>query len=476
MSYGVFISYNHDDKKIADTLFEALTSLSAELKVFIDHSGLEGGDDYEDKISRSIRESQWFIIVCSGTDRFEKDMAWCFYEAGQFRAKLQAADQVHAIRDRICFIYDEEKPSQLRRYQGYKVTYVDQDRTPLSFRVENDDSLSYERTSLFSLIETILRRSAAEPLRDLNDAAVRKLMRGGVRKLTLAFAENTIDKVVNEEVFQPRINFLVSPLETQGVKSAMSVLGEFNALPNIFSIAGSSTTWGEIKAKAVTSNGGNAVPMWVTDLERAISEVAAGGIPQQTDFLCIGNDRRFYRPIVGRYELFKSGMKRCYVIFIPSRERRFNVSQRSSLLLSALILSIRFRQRVLPLVNDLGKETNPDKKKAEILQRLISEITLVESESAEFGLEAPKDEHDDPVLLNAFHADEDKEFIRNEMTEWSKSRNVVFNIIAEAQSPSKETSWAQAANTALKVFENLRKVNGLFIDRLTLELRYAEKL
>ena len=40
---GVFISYNHQDKIIADAIVEALTSISSDLSVFIDHSGLEGG-------------------------------------------------------------------------------------------------------------------------------------------------------------------------------------------------------------------------------------------------------------------------------------------------------------------------------------------------------------------------------------------------------------------------------------------------
>ena len=51
---GVFISYNHQDKIIADAIVEALTSISSDLSVFIDHSGLEGGDDYESKLSKSI--------------------------------------------------------------------------------------------------------------------------------------------------------------------------------------------------------------------------------------------------------------------------------------------------------------------------------------------------------------------------------------------------------------------------------------
>jgi hypothetical protein len=85
---GVFVSYNHSEAKIADALVETLTALSPDLDVFIDHSALEAADDYEAKISTSIRSSQWFVIIYSGGGKPNKDMSWCFYEAGQFRAKL----------------------------------------------------------------------------------------------------------------------------------------------------------------------------------------------------------------------------------------------------------------------------------------------------------------------------------------------------------------------------------------------------
>jgi hypothetical protein len=117
---GVFISYNHQDRIIADAIVEALTSISSDLSVFIDHSGLEGGDDYESKLSKSIQHSQWFIMICSGHSRPSKDMGWCLYEAGQFRAKLELEleNQTNNSHSRMCYLYDSEKPSKLTRYHN----------------------------------------------------------------------------------------------------------------------------------------------------------------------------------------------------------------------------------------------------------------------------------------------------------------------------------------------------------------------
>jgi TIR domain len=174
---GVFVSYNHKDGKLADALAETLTSLSPSLSVFIDHSGLEGGDDYEAKISKSIRAPQWFVMICNSGSKPDKDMSWCFYEAGQFRAKLEAANEVDAVRDRICYLYDGERPSQLLRYQGSLVSTTDRNGKPLNSAINGDDSFGYENTELFSFLDLILTKSASSPLRDVKDASVRKLMR-----------------------------------------------------------------------------------------------------------------------------------------------------------------------------------------------------------------------------------------------------------------------------------------------------------
>src|SRR4051812_8724924 len=103
---GVFVSYNHADNKIADAIVQSLAAINADIKVFIDHSGLEAGDEYDEVLSRSIQSSQWFIIVCSGAARLSKNMNWCFYEAGQFRAKLDNEHATADVRNRICCLYD----------------------------------------------------------------------------------------------------------------------------------------------------------------------------------------------------------------------------------------------------------------------------------------------------------------------------------------------------------------------------------
>lgn len=475
---GIFISYNHKDKIIASALEESLASLS-DCNIFIDHAGLEGGDDYEAKISEAIRASHWFVMVCSGAAKPEKDMSWCYYEAGQFRAKLEAADQAKAIRDRLCYLYDGERPSQLTRYQGYLISTADRSGKPLNVNVESDDSIGYESTELFNFLDLILTRSRISPLRNINDPNVRKLMRSGVRKITCAFEQNRIDDVVGEEVFQPRISFRIPPPsgEVKGLGPETVIAGEYRALQDIFSIAGSEATWADVKVKSSRYSSNGMIPLWINDLEAAATDVARGDVPRQTDFLCFGSDEKYYRPIIARYEKFRSSAKKCYVAFIPARDRRFNLTFKTSLLLSALILSVRFRQRVLPLVEDLKKlQQAPESRKTELLQKIQNEIVMVEAEAMEFGLSPPKDEHDEPPLLSSFRDGPDKDFLRAEINRWSGTRAAIFNTIGEARDPKKETSWSEAATTVIAGFENLSRINGTFIDLVCNELLYAEKV
>lgn len=477
---GVFVSYNHRDRKIADTLVEAVKSLTSSIVVFIDHSGIEASEDYEKKIAESIKDSQWFVIICSGSGKPEKDMNWCFYEAGQFRAKLESAGQLNSIKERICYLYDNERPSQFNRYQGTFVSTRSKNDKQLDFENDDDDSIEYESTDLFGFFKSVLNNPSSSPLADTKDQVVRKNMRNAVRRVINAFVRNSTNDIVGEEVFQPRISFDLPAFgggTSQGLKSDTAVAGEYKALPDVFGIVGANTTWGEIKIRT-SSLREPAAPLWLEDLERASKKVEEGLVPTQTDFLCLGKDGQFYRPIIARYEKFRGGGKRCYVAFIPSRNRRFSLSFKASLLLSALILSVRFRQRVLPIVADIEKAHKAQEpKKEELLQKLQSEITLVESESIEFGLPPPEDEHDELTLLNSFRDGAEKEELRKEMINWVSSRKAIFDAIAKARDPTnKQATWSGAADVVLEHMAGLLKVNSMFVERLCNELLYAEKI
>jgi hypothetical protein len=132
-----------------------------------------------------------------------------------------------------------------------------------------------------------------------------------VRKLILAFADNESDEVVDERGLSATDQLHRVGRRRGGIKPETAVFGEYNALPNIFSIAGTNTTGGDIRARSTALNRNGLTPLWMTDLEKALIQVAEGGVPKQTEFICFGNDERVHsfvlirRGCVGR-QLYKS--------------------------------------------------------------------------------------------------------------------------------------------------------------------------
>jgi len=137
---------------------------------------------------------------------------------------------------------------------------------------------------------------------------------------------------------------------------------------------------------------------------------------------------------------------------------------------------VRFRQKILPIVADI-KAVRPSatssSKKMELLAKIQKEIVAIETEAVEFGMPTPKDEHDEPVLLNAFRDGEVKDSLRMEIGKWTTTRNLVFDKIVAAKDSG---STEEAANFLLQEFSNMREINSKFINALCDELLYAEKI
>jgi hypothetical protein len=182
---------------------------------------------------------------------------------------------------------------------------------------------------------------------------------------------------------------------------------------------------------------------------------------------------------VARYKFYRNGVKKCYVVFVPSPNKKFAVSMRSSVLLAGLILSVRFRQRVLPIVVDLKAAQlvgGASSKQMELLLKLQRELVAIETEAVEFGLPVVRDEHDDPPMLNSFREGETKERLRGEITKWSTIRNTLFDKLSSARAPGASASPAEIANYVVDSFLNMREINSEFIQAICQELLFAERV
>ncbi len=477
---GVFISYCRPDALVAAALREALIAVSSELNPFIDHVKLDPGDDYESKIRDSIGRSQWFLMICSGPLGIDKDMGWCLYEAGQFRAKLTPQNNALNI-PRLVAIHDDARPRQLEKYLSVQISGKDLDGNILDFNAESSPKdIRFENTAIFHLFESLVRESRTEPLNDLADLNVRSLLRKNARDVILAFKRNEVDRKLPEVVFQSRISFLL-PSPGTNLSSKLTpetlVTGDGESLRAVFGIAGNETTWGKIKATAKEEDGHD--PLWIGEIEAAAESVSQDLVPFQPDGLCIAkDDQKFFEVLFARYEPFRSRARICYVVFVPRRIRNFDVKQRTSILLSALILSIRFRQRILPFIDNFDKLERKDKLK-KFLQ-LETEIHESEMEAQEFGMRLPMSSEDEPPVARQFRDGSNKSFVLGAIRDWQISRMILAEAFRKARTTNPGEDPIEAGvnggRIAVRELKKVRHVNDRFIQLLIGELLFVENV
>ena len=479
---GVFISYTHEDIRIANTLRQCLGGISPDIEAFIDHTGLISGEEYEPALARNIADSQWFLMICSGPPRAERDMGWCLLEAGQFRAKLLGeGEKQDVIQSRLVTIHDSVRPGPVSKFQSIKISSRSRTGMELDLTPGSADHNTVEETDAFRLFHDVVKYSLSEPLVDLGDAIVRENVREQARRLVRSFIDNAGDPALPEIVLQPRISFYL-PSGAASTKVALPndsvITGYESSLKELFGILGTETTWGDIKCKLKGEDESD--PLWITDIEDAAVQVAKGNAPGQPAGLCLtmveSKAVKFYRVLFARYIPYASKAKTCYVTFIPSRPRQFEVKRRSSILLSAIILSIRFRQRILPYENQMQERSRA--KRVDSLYSLERTLHQVETEAIEFGLDLGAEE--DAPILQYIDPGEDYDFMEKCMSDWGASRSLIGDAILAMRMADSEAAQSQALDKAEEiVVEELRKiklVNGRFIKILTDALSAGEQL
>lgn len=482
MTVGVFISYNHDDIRIANALKQCLSALSNGIRVFIDHAGLVSGDEYEPTLARNIAASQWFLMVCSGPPRPERDMGWCLMEAGQFRTKLLNEHHEKLIRSRLVAIHDDDRPRPVAQYESIRMRPLNNVGLKLDLKPGSEDLTPFEATDAYKLFSNIVQHSTDSPLRNLADPDDRNLVLEQARRLIRVYAEANIEFPLPEVVLQPRISFQIPAITGTGgctLSDETRITGYDASLRDIFSLLGSETTWGDIKRRVRERDGADA--MWVSDVEAAATQVTRDLVPEQPEGLCMSvrdrkEDVKFYRVLFTRYIPYRGGARTCFLLFIPSRPRQFDMKRRSSILLSSLILSIRFRQKVLPFMDELR-----DAGRAKLVDRLMDlERTLhqVETEAMEFGLKLQSEEDELPLLQVISGGNRD--FVQRAVSDWAAGRKALGAAFLEIRQSDSEASRTQAASTAQRVaveeLEKVQAVNGAFIKAVSEELLAMEQL
>jgi hypothetical protein len=254
------------------------------------------------------------------------------------------------------------------------------------------------------------------------------------------------------------------------------ILSYDSSLKTIFGITGTETTWGDIRQQFEVSSG--RYQLWLSEIEKATEQVSLDRDPDQPTGLCTASDGKFYRVLFARYEPYKSRARMCYIAFVPRRPRAFDVRQRTSTLLSTLILAIRFRQRILPSVARINAVSG--NKRLNEITKFERELREVETEADEFGLVHHDDLDDEVPLLRDMREGEAKVFVADCIQSWVKARSRIAALTERLYFSGPESvsaeSLTEASNVIIEELGKVNLVNGRFIEIITEELLFVEKV
>jgi TIR domain len=465
MTVPVFISYHGTDVEIARALRTSLLRLSGAFDVFLDRDSIAQGANYEQLIRDKIRDAEWFVIVCTGLPR-RSDMEWSYFEAGQFRATLKDTLAAEADKRMVC-IFDDEPPSILSKFQGVQVSTKQRGGKTIDMLLRAGENIQLDDSAIFNLLEQMIRNAPGQPLRDLTAASTREMLREESHKLITLFLAAGGGTLVKETSLQPRISFELpagASLSPQTV-----VRGYEGSLNLLFGILSKSeeieeTTWADVIKSCCTANGGK--PAWLSDIEVAAAEIMEDRAPPNSANKCL-LENVIYRVITARYQVYKDHRRVIYIVFLPESRQPFDLTRRSSTLLSSMILSIRFREQLIPMAKPLGAQPS-----AEMLQNFYRLLLAIEMEALQFGLviESKIPDEESP-LAAAFTNNRDRNIIRDRINEWVPDRSMIEKIFVDEPLDLKVPGdVAKGAAVIAGILEKIAHVNASFIEMIAEEL------
>jgi TIR domain len=338
---NVFISYSHDDFPIAQALWREIEAIDhAGFDVFLDAEKIQLGSDWKDEIARAVKKSDIFIAVYTGDQKHVFD--YCGFEVGLFTASERAG-----MKRRMFCIYDtREPPTILSGLQGVQISYDAGETLLKTTEGWISDAFAPRLKGVFALCYKLYTERRGVHLQDQGESKAREIIQ--------AFYVNKGDELIDERPLHERISITLPAVtdwdtmtgipptsRVMGIISSFSLLGIPNAVPqrvkdqDIYALE-----WKEL-VELLTKRAGNVVP-WIRYVEASILAQLKAGVAQPPPLSFIGEDTKPYRPIIGRFKVFRNGTRRYYVSLIPTLERLFPGRDETSFPLIGLIFAARF--------------------------------------------------------------------------------------------------------------------------------------
>ena len=117
---NLFISYSHEDQKIAEALCTMFGDIFGEdILVFFDRECVHAGEEIDDKIKAELKHADTMIVISTGAVR--PSYSWTGFELGYFIAKHDPGEGVRGRVISIC-TYDDVPPTEeARKYVSLEI-------------------------------------------------------------------------------------------------------------------------------------------------------------------------------------------------------------------------------------------------------------------------------------------------------------------------------------------------------------------
>jgi hypothetical protein len=465
----VFISYRQEEAHVAKTLRTILMKLyRTKVKIFLADEAIRAGLEYRKQIYDGIADSNWFVLLYTDP---EGDWQWPITEAARFEAVQDVRrrnNQTDHSR-RLCVLHaTPDQPKPLRDFQSYQAELPPADRSA-------DDQLAfYKEQSKIGVFFKELESFVKKIERDDIPTEREETLANAARELCEAFEAARSNRVLGRIGYAARA-YLVLDHEAIGSPQAINhgriVLDERARM--IFGIerkfenqganprqrGGSALSWSEFVTLAGDRARGSARPLWVEQIEYAVEQVMHRRSPTPVTALIYSTQmREYFRPVLVSQEALVGGMRRIHLLFVEHMQIDFKSHSTLGILMSALILSSRFRfeligerQRQLALAKSLAAVQSSS-------AAMQSQLLAIEREGAAHGL------MDEETLLACFDG-RGRDILERSYAGWGPMRPRLFELF---QKISDATTFEEACTARSSIqsilLDHLKPMNAEFLE------------
>lgn len=471
---SAFISYHHSDELIGDTLYDQLMFLAEKgkgrpkLTCFLDVRDIRPGEPWQPVIDKALQDMDWLIVVFTG-----EQSVYCGYEIGIFsQLHAMSMKEVHPTR-RIMGLHDveiESIPVVLRLSKNTPVRPVLKPVEMNHVLVEAAEIDEWFNSKLGRFLREFCDYKQLYTTQDEanNPSAYGINIATAAKKISNAFFLAQGTDVRNET--QSQLGFEIDILRA-GETALPAIPPESNIVgtSHAFSILGLNfptgpgepphTTWEKLNRILQISRGGQAP--WLHKVETDVIRAVENLMPSSEDTTFIGSNGRVYRPILVRHKLFVNGDRRFYILLIETLDRRFAGAERSSLILTAIILASRLRftyfEKWSDTANVLFGETTPIQKFADACKQLYYTIQWIELESAEFGIT-------DKSKLCAAFGQENRARVERFFVDWEAAKDQLAHAYGGVDIEVTIDNRDAIRAAVITFLENARSQNSDFLE------------